>query len=58
VKSINSSAKGRRRAAARGALVDETAMLTLTAHCAFRTIEASMALLRRAIDIVRAIVTA
>jgi D-3-phosphoglycerate dehydrogenase len=76
---------------ARGALVDETALLaalasghirhagldvfhaeplaadhpltridsvTLTAHCAFRTVEASMTLLRRAIDIVRGIVAA
>jgi D-3-phosphoglycerate dehydrogenase len=76
---------------ARGALVDETALLsaltsghirhagldvfhaeplaadhpltrmenvTLTAHCAFRTVEASMTLLRRAIDIVRSIVAA
>ena len=32
--------------------------VTLTAHCAFRTAEASMTLLRRAIDIVRGIVAA
>ena len=32
--------------------------VTLTSHCAFRTVEASMTLLRRAIDIVRAIVAA
>jgi D-3-phosphoglycerate dehydrogenase len=31
--------------------------VTLTAHAAFRTLEASMTLLRRAIDIVRDIVT-
>jgi D-3-phosphoglycerate dehydrogenase len=32
--------------------------VTMTAHCAFRTAEASMTLLRRAIDIVRGIVAA
>jgi D-3-phosphoglycerate dehydrogenase len=32
--------------------------VTLTAHCAFRTAEASMTLLRRAIDIVRGLVAA
>ena len=31
--------------------------VTLTSHAAFRTLEASMTLMRRALDIVRAIVT-